>query len=169
MEIWDLYDENRQIIGEHIRGEELPDNGYHLVVHIWIRNSKGQFLIAQRSASRKQNPLMWECHGGSVLKGETSLQGALREVKEEVGIDLVADNGKIVFSKIRGFINSHKFNDIMDVWLFEYDGEVDLTLATTDEVAQTIWLYPNEVMELHEQGKLVKTLTYFFDKIATPA
>lgn len=165
MEIWDLYDENRQIIGEHIRGEELPDNGYHLVVHIWIRNSKGQFLIAQRSASREQNPLMWECQGGSVLKGETSIQGALREVKEEVGIDLDANKGKVIFSKNRGFINGHKFNDIMDVWLFEYDGECVLEKATTKEVAQTKWLYPNEIMQLYNNNQLVLTLAYFFEKI----
>lgn len=34
-EIWDLYDENRHIIGTHIRGNELPPEGYHLVVHVW--------------------------------------------------------------------------------------------------------------------------------------
>mgnify|MGYP003298130610 FL=1 len=60
MEIWDLYDANRNVIGEHIRGDEMPDNGYHLVVHVWIKNSKGQYLIAQRSASRENNPLKWE-------------------------------------------------------------------------------------------------------------
>ena len=59
-----------------------------------------------------------------------------------------------------------RFNDIVDVWLFEYDGEIDLSLATTDEVAQAKWLYPSEIMELHKQGKFVNTLTYFFDKIA---
>lgn len=30
--------------------------------------------------------LVWECVDGSVIKGEDSLQGALREVKEEVGV-----------------------------------------------------------------------------------
>ena len=49
MEIWDLYDRYRNIIGEHIRGKELPENGFHLVVHIWVKNSKGQYLISQRS------------------------------------------------------------------------------------------------------------------------
>ena len=32
------------------------------------------------------------------------------------------------------------FNDIMDVWRFEYDGEVDLSNATTDEVVQVAWM-----------------------------
>ena len=61
-EIWDLYNENRELRGkDHIRGEQLPIDGYHLVVHVWIRNSKGQYLISQRSANRPTYPLMWEC------------------------------------------------------------------------------------------------------------
>ena len=61
MELWDLYTEDCKLSGkQHIRGQELPDNLYHLVVHVWIRNSKGEFLISQRSASRPTYPLMWE-------------------------------------------------------------------------------------------------------------
>lgn len=63
MEVWDLYDKNRNIIGEHIRGEILPENGYHLAVHIWIKNSKGQYLISKRSRDRKSYPEYWECTG----------------------------------------------------------------------------------------------------------
>ena len=166
MELWDLYDEKRNVIGEHIRGEELPENGYHLVVHIWIKNKKGQYLIAQRSPNREKNPLLWECQGGSVLKGENSCAAAMREVKEEVGIDLEKEKGKVVFSKTRHYVNGKKFNDIMDVWLFEYDGSVDLKKATTDEVAQVKWMYPDDVMQLYRDKKLVWTLEYFFDKIA---
>jgi DNA-binding Xre family transcriptional regulator len=77
VEIWDLYDENRKLIGRnHVRGEQLPIDGYHLVVHVWIRNSKEEYLISQRSANRPTYPLIWECVGGSVVKGEDSLQGA---------------------------------------------------------------------------------------------
>lgn len=166
MEKWDLYDKNRNITGEHIRGQKLPENGYHLVVHVWIKNSKGQFLISQRAANRKINPLMYECVGGSVLKGESSLEGALREVKEEVGINLNPQSGKIVFSKIRDFVDDKRFNDILDVWLFEYNDTVSLNRATTDEVAQVEWMYPQEIMDLHKQKKLVWTLSYFFDDIA---
>ncbi len=167
MEIWDLYDENRNQIGQtHIRGEELPDDAYHLVVHIWIKNNKNQYLISQRSAERRVNPLMWECVGGSVLSGESSLQAALRETKEEVGIELNATDGEIVYSKIRRKINGKKFNDIMDVWLFEYNGEVDLNKATTNEVAQTQWLTVDEIKELFNQNNFVWTLDYFFNQIA---
>lgn len=87
MELWDLYNAQRRLVGaDHIRGEKLPNNCFHLVVHVWIRNHQGQYLLSQRAADRPTFPLLWECVGGSLLKGETSLQGALQEVKEEVGL-----------------------------------------------------------------------------------
>ena len=87
-----------------------------------------------------------------------------REVKEEVGIDLDTDRGKIVFSNIRGIVDGKKFNDIMDVWLFEYDGEGSLEKATTKEVAQIKWLYPDEIRQLYKNHQFVRTLAYFFEK-----
>lgn len=61
-----------------------------------IRNSKGKYLISQRSANRPTYPLMWECVGGSVVKGEDSLLGAIRETKEEVGVDLRPEKGQVI-------------------------------------------------------------------------
>ena len=164
MELWDLYDENRNLIGrDHVRGEVIPEDCYHLVVHGWIRNSKGQYLISQRSADRASFPLMWECVGGSVLKGENSLTGALREIEEEVGLLLPADSGELVRSEVRKYVDGIRFADILDVWLFHYDGEITLDKATTKEVAQALWMSKDEIKALHEEGKFVHTLTYFFD------
>ncbi len=40
MELWDLYNERWELTGrDHIRGEEVPQGFYQLVVHIWIWNS----------------------------------------------------------------------------------------------------------------------------------
>ena len=166
MEVWDLYDRHRQIIGEHIRGTALPENGFHLVVHVWIRNDQGEYLIAQRAATRPTFPLKWECVGGSVLKGETSLQGALREVREEVGIPLEAKTGRIVFTKVRETIDGKPFNDIVDVWLFPYDGAVDLSAATTDEVAQVRWMSAEEIEKLFASGEMVHTIKNLFYFVA---
>lgn len=165
-EIWDLYDENRELLGkDHVRGEQLPIGGYHLVVHVWIRNSKGEYLIAQRSANRPTFPLMWECVDGSVVKGEDSLQGVLREVKEEVGIDLLPEKGQVVLSDIKKIEFGKVVNKIVDVWLFDYDGEVDLGNATTDEVAQVDWMNREQIKELFEHNMFVETLEYFFTEV----
>ncbi len=164
MEIWDLYDENKNLMGKtHIRGEELPDDGYHLVVHCWIRNSEGKYLISQRAEHRPTYPLLFECVGGSVTAGETSKDGALREIVEEVGLDLSHAKSEIVYTKTRGFINGKKFNDIMDVWLFDYSGNVDLSKATTDEVCSVKWCTIEEIKQIQADGKLVPTLEYIYD------
>ncbi len=165
MEVWDLYDKNKNITGKTcVRGEDIPDGYYHLVVHIWIKNNKGEYLISQR-AEHKTLPLKWECAGGSVVKGETSIEGAIRETKEEVGIDFKPSDGKLIYSKVRDLYNGRKFNDIMDVWLFEYNGDVNLENATTDEVRDLKWMNKAEIRNLFKSGELVETLGYFFNEI----
>ena len=159
MELWDLYDENGKATGKiHERGKIIPEGYYHLVVHIWIKNKDNMFLISRRDGSRESYPLRLECQGGSVLKGETSKEGAIRETKEEVGIDLTNIPGRLIFRKTR-----HHFRDIMDVWMFEYNGEVDLNKATTKEVCEVKWMKYDEIKDALVSGELVPTLDYFFD------
>lgn len=170
MEIWDLYNLDREVIGEHIRGSELPEEGFHLVVHVWIRNSKGEYLMTQRSPKKFTFPMMWECIGGGVLKGESSAHGAIREVNEEVGLKFDMEDGELLCTKIRKTINGKRYNDIVDVWSFRYDGEVDLKNATTDEVAQVKWMNREEIAKLRLENQLVKSikdLDYFFTEMDT--
>ena len=164
MEQWDLYNERREPTGRtHTRGDEIPQGCYHLVVHVWIRNSKGEYLISQRSADRPTLPLKWECVGGSVLKGETSLDGALRETLEEVGVTLNPENGTPLFSEVRDTVGGVRFADILDVWLFQYDGPITLENALTKEVARSAWMSKAQIKNLFDRGELVHTLGYFFN------
>ena len=166
MELWDLYNENRELTGRtHVRSEKIPEGLYHLVVHVWIRNSRGEYLISKRSADRPTFPLMYECVGGSALAGEDSLTAALREVIEEVGIELDKERGRVAYSVVGRVLNGRKFGDILDVWVFDYDGEADLGKATTKEVAEVKWMSVEEIKALAEDKKLVYTLEYFFRKI----
>ena len=169
MEKWDLYTKYREKTGkEHIRGEEIPEGLYHLVVHVGIRNSRGEYLLSRRAADRPTYPFFWETVGGSVLQGETSIEGAVREVKEEVGITLSPESGQLAFTKIRDTVNGEKFRDILDVWVFYYDGEADLTAATTKEVAECKWLRSDQIYDLFQEQKLVPTLDYFFSAFSGP-
>lgn len=86
-EYWDLYDENRRPLGEtHLRGLALPKGTYHIVVEVWTVNSKGEILLTLRDPKKETYPDKWECTGGSILAGETSKTGAVRELFEEIGI-----------------------------------------------------------------------------------
>lgn len=161
MELWDLYTENGIKTGEtHVRGNPLPENKYHLVVNVWIKNSEGKYLISRRSRKKSRNPLKFETVGGAVVKGENSLQAAIRETKEEVGIDLDAKEAKLVYSDVRKNLNS-----ILDVYLFECDGTVDLRNATTDEVESVGWMTTDEIYDLSKKGLFVHTLNYCFEKV----
>jgi mutator protein MutT len=85
-EMWDALDENRNKIGVLMeRGGKDMNKYYHIVVHGLVMNSKGEILIIQRAPNRTF-PYMWEYVGGSALAGETSLEGVLRELAEEIGI-----------------------------------------------------------------------------------
>lgn len=164
MEKWDLYTKDRVKTGRsHTRGEELPEGLFHLVVHIWLKNPEGRYLISQRSADRPTFPLMWETTGGSVLLSEDSLEGALREVREELGIDLPPKEGKLLFSRVRDWVVGKRFGDILDVWEFPFEGEADLT-AAEGEVCDTRWADVTEIGRMLESGEMVGTLGYILER-----
>ena len=161
MELWDLYTENGVKTGEtHISSNPLPKDRYHLGSSAWIKNSEGKYLISRRSKTKLKNPLMFETVGGAALKGENSIEAIVREVKEEIGIDLDPKMGKLIYSDVRKNLNS-----IWDVFLFDYNGPVNLKNATTDEVESVGWMTTDEIYELHKKGLLVSTLSYCFEKV----
>ena len=163
MEIWDLYDKLGNKTGETIaRGDRVPEGRYHLVVHVWIKNKDGKYLISLRSADRKNFPNLWESVGGSVVSGEDSLTGALRECAEEVGVCLDPKRGRKILSMTRDIIDGKRYNNIVDVWLFDHDGEADLNKATTAEVDDVKWASAEEIKALWDNGDFVPSLGYFF-------
>ena len=167
MEIWDLYTKEGQPTGKtHRRGDPIPAGFYHPGVHVWIRNSKGEYLMSQRAADRPTFPLKWECVGGSMLAGEDSLTGAIREVQEELGITLDPNNGKLLFTVARDIVAGVPFYDYMYMWCVLYDGDFSLENATTKEVAQARWMTLDEIQELQDNGTLAPPLTYFFTQVA---
>ena len=164
MELWDLYTADRVPTGEVIeRGRPIPAGLFHIGIHAWIRNSEGRYLISQRSPNKEVLPLMWETVAGSVLSGESSLDGALREVYEEVGLRFSPDDAKLVYSVTGRAVCGRNIQEILDVYLFEYEGKVDLAGATTDEVVDVKWLTREEISELKKEDKLVYILDYFFE------
>jgi isopentenyldiphosphate isomerase len=159
MEYWDLYDENKNKLNKTVkRGDYLEDNEYHLVVNVWIKNKNNQFLISQRN-EHKSHPLMWETTGGSVLKGETTLDGALREAKEELNVDLNKKDGKLIGSGTRYYKGCP---DILDVYLFEIDDSNLNIKIQEEEVKDYKWATYEEIMEIYNNNQFEATL--FFEE-----
>ena len=111
-EYWDIYDENRKKTGKIVERSvyEFEPGEYHIVVTGIILNSKNEILITKR-AEHKKFGLMWECNGGSVLAGETSLQGVIRELKEEVGVEFKKREA-IFLKEVKGGKKYPNFKDL---------------------------------------------------------
>ena len=91
MELWDAYNSNfEKIEGLTLIREEqdkIPDGVYHLVCEILVRHVDGTYLLMKRDPTKPLYPNMWEAGaGGSALQGESAVEGALRELREETGI-----------------------------------------------------------------------------------
>lgn len=81
---------NTTFISQNI-GEFTPTNDvglFHIAVGLVIINEKKQVLLTRRSASRENNVGKWEIVYGRMHEGEDPRQTALRETKEEVGLDV---------------------------------------------------------------------------------
>ena len=136
------------------RGENIPKGLYHLVVSAWIVNQQGQYLLSQRHPD-KQYPLYWECTGGSVLSGETSLQGAIREVKEELGITLAPEQGKPIYQFCR-----EDMQDFYDVWLFHADIDIKEMVLQKTEVVDVQWVNQDKLLNMFQKKQLHPLITY---------
>lgn len=160
MELWDIYDKNRELTGKtRQRREKFEENEYHLSVQVWIINSNKELLISKR-APNKLFPNMWECTGGAVITGENSLQGALREVEEELGIKLCGTKGKIVFSQRRDEL---LFPDFLDVWLFEEDIDINHIKLGINEVEDAKWAKKEEIKSMIDKGEFLSWFDYLDD------
>lgn len=89
IEIWDAYDkafckiENVTLV----RGEVIPDGMYHLVCDIIVKHNDGTYLLMRRDFEKHLGG-MWELTaGGSALRNETPIECAVRELREETGIE----------------------------------------------------------------------------------
>jgi len=157
MELWDILDENGNKTGKIVeRGKPMEQDEYHLVVHVWIKNSNGEFLISKRTPN-KIFPNMWETTVGSAIIGEDSLNAALREVKEEIGILLLPSAGKYLFRLKR---QHHDFPDFIDVWLFKAEADIKTVIYQPEEVCGAKWATPNQIRSWIKAGKFMDTFTY---------
>mgnify|MGYP005845878667 CR=1 FL=1 len=147
MELWDIYDEDRNITGRtHVRGEKLKEGEYHLVVHIWIMNSKGEFLIQKRAHSVTIAPGMWATTGGSAIKGDDSYRACVRETREEIGILPDMANAEILFAK-------KKDDFFYDVWLIRQDFDICDCKLQVEEVSQVMWVSKEEILAMIHKGE----------------
>lgn len=116
-ELIDIVDEYGKPTGKSALKSEIHKQGYyHNTAHIWFYTTKGEILLAQRAASKTICPLLWDVSvAGHVDAGESIETAAIRETKEEIGLDInESDLNKIgvfpCFQKYDNGITDNEFH-----------------------------------------------------------
>ncbi|MBQ7933711.1 MAG: NUDIX domain-containing protein [Lachnospiraceae bacterium] len=147
-EYWDLYDENKKLLGRTIkRGDALGEGEYYVCCEIWIQNSNGQFLVTQRHPDKKAGGL-WEFSGGGVLAGETTKKAAVRELTEELGISVEENELNLLE------VYQHK-NYFMDIYVVNKDLVIEELILQPEEVVDAKWVSRDELLRMIEDKQVV--------------
>lgn len=157
MELVDLLNNRKELIGETCERNAVPNGKYRLSIHIWIINEKNEILIQQRSANRKKFPNMWTNTGGACLAGETSIETVFRELKEELDIIPNIDNLELIASYKRE-------KDFVDVWVLRQNVDIKDLKFNDNEVQDAKWVTVEDWKKLLIEEQAVKSSTDYFLK-----
>lgn len=149
MELWDIYDENKQVTGRTMERNDfrMKPGDYHLTVLGVIQRRDGKFLITRRVMTKRWAAGCWEVSGGGVQAGENSYEGILREVREETGLDVSDFEGGYLFTYQREnpqegdnyFVDVYRFiGDIREEDLHMQEEETDGYMFATSEEIENI-------------------------------
>lgn len=150
-EYWDIYDKNRVFQNRTIRrGDPFEEGEYYVSCEVWFKNPNGEMLITLRNPNKKAGGL-WEFVGGGVLAGETTAQAAVREVKEEIGLD-IAGNELTFLCEYR------QRNYFMDIYLINKDINIGDLVLDTNEAIDAKWVSESELQTLIDNKQFVSSV-----------
>ncbi|MBC2607711.1 NUDIX hydrolase [Pelagicoccus albus] len=85
-DIFDIVDENDQVVGQATRSRAHAEKLRHRAVHVLIFNDEGEVFLQKRAMSKDSWPGAWDSScSGHVDQGEDYLTAAHRELDEELG------------------------------------------------------------------------------------
>ncbi len=130
MELRDLYDSKRILTGGVIKkGEKIPPGKYYITVIVFIENDQGQFLLQKRVREKDGK---WATTGGHPKSGESSLEGIVTEIEEELGIN-VKQNELTLFKTIK------TEDDFVDLYYLKKNINLKDIRKQDEEVEQVMW------------------------------
>lgn len=88
-ETFDVVDELDRVVGRATRREVHARGLRHRAVHILVYNGDGEVFLQRRSFSKDSHPGRWDSSAsGHLDSGEGYLAAAVREVREELGVEV---------------------------------------------------------------------------------
>lgn len=114
-------------------------------IGVIISNHQGKILVGKRSS--KHAPY-WSIFGGHLEAGETFEAGAIREIAEEIGIQITAPHVFGLSNNLKTYQEEGKHT--VSVCLHaEYTGKPAPQIMEPEKCAQLMWVDPNNLPEPH--------------------
>lgn len=140
-EIFDMVDENDQVIGQKLRRLVHRDGDKHRAVHVLVFNSKGELFLQKRSMLKDTFPGAWDSSASGHLDcGEDYDACAIRELREEIGLS-VATSPRRLFKLSACPETGQEF-----VWVYRTEHEGPFVLHP-DEIEKGDWFAPAKISE----------------------
>jgi len=136
-ELFFVVDENDQPLNPLPRKFVHGHGVWHRVAHLCIVNEQRWVLCHQRSLDVELSPGAWAmCLGGHNNPGESYEQAAIRELKEEVGIDIESASRPW---KIHKFSGPGSNNEFQAIFIIKWGGRISDLHFSDNEVSQAVW------------------------------
>ncbi|NCU38765.1 NUDIX domain-containing protein [Candidatus Saccharibacteria bacterium] len=86
-DLYQIVDDQDNLIGAKPRNEIDFEHDYYRISGLWLTNSKGQILLAQRLMTKDKDPGKWgPAAAGTLEVGETYESNMYKEAEEEIGL-----------------------------------------------------------------------------------
>lgn len=143
-EYFDVLDENGNKTGKtKLRSEVHRDGDWHKSVHIWILNEKGDVLLQRRCPTKDSNPNMLAAScAGHLEAGDDSLACAVRELKEELGLDVRPEELQYVdtFKVSKHYTETFFNREFQDMYVLRISKTIDEMKYQESEISEIIYV-----------------------------
>lgn len=140
-DIFDIVNERDEVVGRAPRSEVHARGLLHRAVHVLVFNSRGDIFLQKRSMKKDRQPGVWDSScSGHVDSGETYDETAVRELGEEIGLNLNAPPQRLFK------INACEETDAEFVWVYRCENEGPFKLHP-DEIETGDWFRPERVTQ----------------------
>ena len=143
-EYFDLLDENGNKTGKiKLRDEVHRDGDWHKAVHIWIINNNGDVLLQRRCETKDSNPNMLDISSaGHLSSGDNSIDGAIRELKEELNLDVNKEDLQFIKTIKRSVKYTETFlnNEFDDMYVLKTDKKISDMKFQKEEISEIMYV-----------------------------
>jgi isopentenyl-diphosphate delta-isomerase type 1 len=144
-EIFDVVNDDDEVIGQERRSEVHRRGLQHRAVHVLIFNARGEVFLQKRSQKKDTFPGAWDSSSsGHLDQGESYDACAVREVYEELGLELAAAPERLF--KLAACPQT----DQEHVWVYRHQAEGPFRL-NAEEIETGDWFSPEMVTRWLEQ------------------